>query len=135
MKNKKYVPLKLWIILILIILGSILAGIFLFDGLKKIVMFVGAGSLSFIMPLLFTYYFEVKEDRVIIRHGLSSFNKQYHSSFKTITILFEDINDIDIRNNGDAIIIILKDGSSIYFPIGGYFNRSEIINLFYQIKK
>ncbi len=82
-----------------------------------------------------SYFFEVKEDRILIRHGLSSFNRQYRSNFKTRTIMIKEINSIDIRDKGKTIIFGLKGEIEIYFQIGGYFNKNEIINLFYDVKK
>lgn len=135
MRNKKYRPVKLWIILISCIILFAFLGIFLLDGWEQIIMLIGVGLITIGMALTFTYYFEVKADRIIIRHGLSSFNKKYRSSFKTRIILINEINSIDLSDWEKAIVINLKDANSIYFPISGYFHHSEIVKLVYDIKK
>ena len=107
MRNKRYRPIKLWIILILFIVVFCLFGIFILDGWKKTVMLICAGLIAIGMILLFTYYFEVKDDMILIRQGISSFNKKYRSSFKTRTILINEINTLDLSEGGKAIIINL----------------------------
>ena len=135
MRNKKYRPIKLWIILIVFIAVFWIFGIFVLDGWKRIVMLIGVGLITISITLLFTYYFEVKDDMILIRHGLSSFNRKYRSSFKTRTILINEINNLDLSDSGKAIIINLKNGDSIQFMITGYFNHTEIVKLVYDIKK
>ena len=134
MRNKKYRPVKLWLILGLVLLITPLSWSSDY-ALRKYLSFFCFVGLLLVLILCFTYWFEVKEDRIIIRHGLSSFDKQYSSNFKTRTIMICDINSIDIRDSGKVIIISLKNGSSVCFPIGGYFHHSEIIRLFYEVKK
>ena len=121
--------------LIGIILLSGVSGILLFYGLKQILVICSSILIILFMPLLFSYYFMVTDDSIIIRHGLSSFQKKYRSSFKTRVIMIKDINGLDVENGGKAIMFNMKDGGSIYFSIGGYFNRGEIIRLVYDVKK
>ena len=135
MRNKRYRPVKLWIILISVIIIFAFFGIFLLDSWRQIVMLIGVGLITICMALTLTYYFEIKDDRIIIRHGLSSFNKKYRSSFKTRIILINEINSIDLSDWEKAIVINLKDANSICFPISGYFHHSEIVKLVYDIKK
>lgn len=135
MRNKKYRPVKLWIFIILFIIAFTLLNIFLLDGWRKVVMSIALGTLTIIMPFLFTYYFEIKDDRIIIKHGLSSFNKKYRSSFKTRIILIDEIKCLKLVDKRKVIVIILKNDISIYFPIGGYFHSSEIANLIYDVNK
>lgn len=134
MKNKKYRPFKLWIILIAAVLLGIIATV-AFNGWLKILVLVCTSALFLVLILCLTYWFEVKEDRIIIRHGISSYDKQYRSNFKTRTILFENIACIDLRNSGRDVVIGLKDGKAILFTISGYSHRNEIVKLVYEIKK
>ncbi|MBQ8164363.1 MAG: hypothetical protein IJZ94_00915 [Clostridia bacterium] len=135
MKNKKYRPVKIWIVLSAVILIGLPFGLFLLDGWKKIVMLLCVLFSFFYLIICLTYWFEVKEDRILIRQGLSSFDEQYRSDFKTRTIMIENIKDIDFRNSGNDIIFTLNDGNAIYFTIGGYCNRTEIVTLISEIKK
>lgn len=134
MRNKKYRPIKLWIILLLITLIVPLSLIFVEGWKKYVILMCGIVSILGLFMCL-SYFFEVKEDRILIRHGLSSFNRQYRLNFKTRIIMIKDINSIDIRDNGKTIIFGLKGEIEIYFQIGGYFNKNEIINLFCDVKK
>lgn len=127
--------MKIWLILGLVLLIAVPPSLFSSSELRKYISLFCFVVLFLGLILCFTYWFEVKEDRIIIRHGLSSFDKQYCSSFKTRTIMICDINSIDIRDSGKVIIISLKSDNSVCFPIGGYFHHSEIIRLFYEVKK
>ncbi|MCH5172522.1 MAG: hypothetical protein J1F31_06825 [Erysipelotrichales bacterium] len=102
MRNKKYRPVKLWLILISFVILFAFFGIFLLNGWRQIVMLISVGLIAISMALTFTYYFEIKDDRVIIRHGLSSFNKKYRSSFKTRIILINEINSLDLSDGGKS---------------------------------
>ncbi len=105
------------------------------DGWKKYLFFCCSVITLIGLIICLTYWFEVKEDKILIKHCLSSYNKQYRSSFKTRIIMINDINSIDVRDFDKTIIINLNNNNSICFQIGGYFNRSEIIQLFYEVKK
>ena len=134
MRNKKYRPIKLWVILILVILILVPASIFLMDGWKRHVVLSCGISVFVGLIVCLTYWFEVKEDCILIRHGLSSFNKQYRLSFKTRVIMIDDIKSIEVGKAGKSIIFYLKDTSAICFQIGGYYNRTEVIGLFNKVK-
>lgn len=134
MRNKIYRPIKLWLTLLVAIIFSIVL-ILILSGWKQIVSIIILSGLLIFMPVLLTYYFKITNDSIIIRHGLSSYSKKYRSSFKTRIILIDEINGLDVRDSGRAIVINLKNGNEIYFPIGGYFNRNEIVRLVYDVKK
>ena len=135
MRNKKYRPVKLWLLLGGLLLIGVPSFCFFEPGWEKWLGLFSCAGLFFGLIICFTYWFEVKEDRIIIRHGLSSFNKKYISSFKTRTIMICDIQSMDLWDFGKAIVICLKDGNDIYFPIGGYFHHAEIVRLVYEVKK
>ena len=135
MRYKKYRPFKAWLILVLSVSMFVFLALFLLDGWQKILILTVSGVLIAVMFFLFSYYFQVTEDRILLRHGVSSSNKQLQSYFQTKTILITEINTIDLIDSGQSIAISLKNGNSICFSIGGYFNRTEIIKLIYDIKK
>lgn len=135
MRNKKYRPVKLWLIL-----GGIILLIFpcvpFFPGWKKVVSIIGLIIIFFALVFAFTYCFEVTDRSIIIKHRVSSSNKKYRSPFikaKVIEIKIEDISNIGICN--DHIVITLKDYDEIFLSIGGYFHRSELVQLVQEIKK
>lgn len=131
---KKYRPIKLLLILIILITIGAVLGIFLLGGWKKIVMLVCTVIMLFAFALCATYYIQFQNDRILIMHGLSSFNKLYRSNFKTRCFLICDIADISINYSSSYVIIRLKDGNNILLSLGGYFNASEIIDQFKVIK-
>ena len=143
MRNKKYRPYKLWLILIGVLLIAFPVAIFMDEGRLRITMILCLAILVVFTPLCFTYKFEIKNDRVLIRHALSSFNKQYRSSFKTRTIFINEmrtiyIDDISINKfkvNDIRVRIVLTNGTEISFPISGYFNHREIRALIADVQK
>ena len=68
---KKYRPIKLWIILIILIAFGVLFGVFLMDGWKQVLMLICTGIMFIVFILCTTYYIQFQTDRIIIRHGLS----------------------------------------------------------------
>ena len=132
---KKYRPIKLLLILLALIAFGVLFGAFLMDGWKKVVMLICTLVILFAFVLCATYFIQFQDDKIIIRHGLSSFNKSYSSNFKTRRILICDIDDLLINSSTQSIIIRLKNGANILLNVNGYFNASEIINEFARIKK
>lgn len=131
---KKYRPTKLLLILLAVITLGILFGVLLVDDWKRIVIHICTFVMIFAFILCTTYFIQFQNDKVIIRHGLSSFNKSYRSNFKTRCFLICDIADISINYSSSYVIIRLKDGNNILLSLGGYFNASEIIDEFKTIK-
>ena len=110
MRNKKYRPIKLQIMLstILIVCFPFL---FLFDGWEKI-----AAPFVYVLILVgtivtFFYGFEVKDDRIIIRHGTTSSYKGFSTNFKRQIILIQDITNIEMEDDGKAIRIDFKNSN------------------------
>lgn len=136
---KKYRPIKLWIILLFLISFGVLFGVFLMDGWKRVLMLIYTGIMFIVFILCTTYYVQFQADRIIIRHGLSSFNKSYRSSMKTRHILFNNIKSILINHSNKYVIISLKDGNNILFSFTGYFKIEQIVSEFrkidYELKK
>lgn len=131
---KKYHPNKLLLILFILITIGALFGVLLVDGWKRIVILICTFVMIFAFVLCTTYFIQFQNDKVIIRHGLSSFNKSYRSNFKTRCFLICDIADISINYSSSYVIIELKDGNNILLSLGGYFNASEIIDEFKTVK-
>ena len=131
---KKYRPIKLWLILLLVtVFGGILGG-FLMDGWKQVLMLICTGVIFAAFILSTTYYVQFQKDRIVIRHGLSSFNKSYRSNFKTRHILFSDIIDLSINYSSKYVIISLKDGNNIMFNFNGYSGANQIIDELKNVK-
>ena len=135
MRNKKYRPIKAWIFLSTFFGIIFLSSLVIMDGWKKYAVLFCSFILLGALIISFTYWFEVKENQIVIRHALSSFNKQYRSSFKTRTIMINDISSIEIRDSGKTVIINLKNTNSLALNIGGHFNRSEIIQLMNEVNQ
>lgn len=131
---KKYHPNKLLLILFILITIGALFGVLLVDGWKRIVILICTFVMIFAFVLCTTYFIQFQNDKVIIRHGLSSFNKSYRSNFKTRCFLICDIADISINYSSSYVIIELKDGNNILLSLGGYFNASEIIDEFKTVQ-
>ena len=131
---KKYRPIKLWFILLMLISGGISFGIFLMDGWKQILMLICTSTMFITFLLTTTYYIEFQNDKIVIKHGLSSFNRTYRSNLKTRYILFSDINDLSINYSNKHVIISLKNGNNILFSLNGYFKPFEIADKFKDIK-
>ncbi len=105
-----------------------------FDGWKRVLMLICAGIIFAAFVLSTTYYVQFQNDRIVIRHGLSSFNKSYRSNFKTRHILFSDIIDLSINYSGKYVIISLKDGNDILFSFSGYSESNQIIDELKNVK-
>ena len=135
MRNKKYRPVKLWIIMFFFVVLFALIGFLLLKGWKKIAMLSVAGLLLVSTIVTLTFYIEAKKESLIIGHGLWSKDKRHRSSFTIKTIPIKDIAGLELIRKGRAIVINLKDGNHVIIPIGGYLNRLEIIRLVYDIKK
>ena len=131
---KKYRPIKLLLILLAIIVVGALFGVLWIDGWKRIVILICTFIITLTFLLCTTYFIQFQNDKVIIRHGLSSFNKSYRSNFKTRCFLICDIADISINYSNSYVIISLKDGNNILLSLGGYFNASKIIDEFKTIQ-
>ena len=130
---KKYRPIKLWVILLMLIIFGFLLGVFLMEGWKKILMLVCTSIIFLMFVLSITYYIQFQNDKIVIRHGLSSFNKSYRSNFKTRYILLRDINSISVNYPNKYVIINLKDGNNIMLSVNGYVKTSIIIDEFKKI--
>ncbi len=130
---KKYRPIKLWIILLVLIVFGVLFGGFLMDGWKRVLMLVCTGIMFIVFVLCTTYYIQFQSDRIVIRHGLSSFNKSYRSNMKTRYILFSHINNLTINHSSKYVIINLKDGNNIMLSFKGYLKVDQIVNEFSKI--
>ena len=130
---KRYRPIKLWIILLILIAFGVLIGGFLMDGWKRILMLVCTSIIFIVFILCTTYYIQFQTDRLVIRHGLSSSNKSYRSNMKTRYILFNDIKNLSINHSSKYVIINLKDGNNIMFSFNGYFNADQIVSEFRKI--
>lgn len=130
---KKYRPFKLWIILLSIIVVGALLGGFLMDGWKRVLILVCTSIMFIVFILCATYYIQFQTDRLVIRHGLSSFNKSYRSNIKTRYILFSDIKNILINESSKYVIINLKDENNIMLSLKGYFKIDQIVSEFRKI--
>ena len=130
---KKYRPIKLWIILLILITVGILFGGFLMDGWKRVLMLVCTVIMFIVFILCTTYYVQFQTDRLVIRHGLSSFNRSYRSNIKTRYILFSDIKNLSINQASKYVVINLKDGNNIMFSFNGYFKVNQIVSEFRKI--
>ena len=130
---KKYRPIKLLIILLAVILLGILLGGFLLNGWKRIVVIAGTSVIVGAFILGLTYFIQFRDDKVVIKHGLSSFNKSYHSNLKTRHILHADIYNISINYSNKYVIISLKNGANIMLTLNGYFSSYEIMKEFEKI--
>ena len=132
---KKYRPVKLCIILLILIIVGILFGGFLMEGWKQVLMLICTSIMFLVFILSTTYYIQFQKDRIVIRHGLSSFNKSYRSSLKTRHILFSDISNLSINYSNKYVIINLKDGNNIMLSFNGYLKTDQLIDEFNVIKK
>ena len=140
MINKKYRPVKIWGLLLLLWLLSL--GILCLPlGMPRSII-VGLCSAVLLLGLMLTltYYIEVKEDRLIVRYSTSSdYNRKYTSSFKTHTFLLNDIRNLDVFEDGKYkhIRIVLKTGDSVSVSAQGFMGRDyeEIKRLMFDIKK
>lgn len=130
---KKYRPIKLWIVLLILIFIGILLGGFLMDGWKRILMLVATSVMVAVFVLTTTYYIQFQHDKIVIKHGLSSFKKSYRSNLKTRYILFNDINSISINPSNKYVVISLKDGNNIMFSFNGYLKTSQLIDEFKNV--
>ncbi len=127
---KKYRPIKLWIILLVLIIVGIVLGAFLMDGWKQVLMLICTSVMIVVFVLTTTYYIQFQNDRIVIRHGLSSFGKSYRSNLKTRYILFNDIDNLSINHSSKYAIINLKDGNNIMFSFKGYLKTYQIVDEF-----
>ena len=130
---KKYRPIKLWIILLILIAVGVLLGGFLMEGWKRVLMLVCTGVILIVFLLCTTYYIQFQTDRLVIRHGLSSFNKAYRSNMKTRHILYSNIKNLSINHSKKYVIINLKDSNNIMFSFNGYFKVEQIVSEFKKI--
>ena len=130
---KKYRPIKLWIILSILIAVDVLLGGFLMEGWKRVLMLVCTGVILIVFLLCTTYYIQFQTDRLVIRHGLSSFNKAYRSNMKTRHILYSNIKNLSINHSNKYVIINLKDSNNIMFSFNGYFKVEQIVSEFKKI--
>ena len=130
---KKYRPIKLWIILLILITVGILFGGFLMDGWKRVLMLICTVIMFIVFLLCTTYYIQFQTDRLVIRHGLSSFNRSYRSSIKTRYILFSNIKNLLINHSSKYVVINLKDGNNIMVSFNGYFKVNQIVSEFRKI--
>jgi len=127
---KKYRPIKLWIILLVLIIVGIVLGAFLMDGWKQVLMLICTSVMIIVFVLSTTYYIQFQNDRIVIWHGLSSFGKSYRSNLKTRYILFDDIDNLSINHSNKYAIINLKDGNNIMFSFKGYLKTYQIVDEF-----
>lgn len=132
---KKYRPIKLWIILLVLIIVGIVLGAFLMDGWKQVLMLICTSVMIVVFVLSTTYYIQFQNDRIVIRHGLSSFGKSYRSNFKTRYILFNDIDNLSINHSSKYAIINLKDGNNIMLSFNGYLKTYQIVDEFKIVNK
>ena len=140
MINKKYRPVKICGLLLLLWILS-LGMLCLPLGIpRSIVVGLCSAILLLGLMLMFTYYIEVKEDRLIVRYSTTSdYNRKYTSALKTHTFLFDDIRNLDVFEDRKYkhIQITLKTGDSVSFSAQGFMGRDyeEIKHLMFDIKK
>ena len=65
---KKYRPIKLWIILLILIAVGVLLGGFLMEGWKRVLMLVCTGVILIVFLLCTTYYIQFQTERLVISH-------------------------------------------------------------------
>ena len=104
------------------------------DGWKRILMLVCTGIMFIVFISCTTYYIQFQTDKIVIKHGLSSFNKSYRSNMKTRYILFSNIKNLSINHSGKYVVINLKDGNNIMFYFNGYFAVDQIASEFRKIE-
>ncbi len=132
MRNKKYRSWKGILIVIGLGIIEIVLGIILFSGFKRICCII-FGSITISSAILFfIQYFEIQNDRIIVR-GANSLVKNYDSSFRKFVFMFDEIKDICVEQR-KIVWITLKDDTSISIPIQGRLRRNEIIGLIYEVR-
>ena len=131
---KKYRPKKIWVVLSVLFIIFFIAE-FVIDSWQRYAAMIGCIAALVGLFITLKYWFEITEDKIVIRQWVQSSNKAYESHFKIKTIMIADINNLDVCNKGTVIAINLKNGDEIYFSISGYYNRSSIIAQVYEVKK
>ena len=131
---KKHRPIKLLIILLVLIFIGVLFGCFLMDGWKRIVMLTCTSVMVFAFILSTTYFVQFQSDKIVVRHGVSSFSKSYRSNFKTRHISHDDIHDISLDYFNKCVVINMKDGNNVLLSLNGYFHASRIIDEFKKVR-
>ena len=134
MRNKKYRPWKLTVILCAIVIGFALEVLLLPLETWERILLIACLTITVIISIPCSLlYIEVQSDRIVTRLGVGSLNKAYQSSFKKRVFMFDDM--IDICVEGRKILrICLKDGSNVGISIDGFFKKNEIIGLIYEVR-
>lgn len=131
---KTYRPIKLWLILLTVVTIGILFGLLLLKEWKQVLVLVCTAFAFLAFILCTTYYIQFQDDKIVIKHGVSSFKKSNRSNFKARVILISDINDLLINYSNKYVTIGLKGGNNIMVAFGGYFNASDILDEFRNVK-
>ncbi|MBR2302187.1 MAG: hypothetical protein IKA42_00110 [Clostridia bacterium] len=137
MKNKKYRPLGLFL-LMFIVYGSVCA---LYPLASKnhsesfmLYIWIPISIIGIIFTIICAlYHIEVKDKEIIIFYYTFSFNKAGRTTLKKHIIKIEDIWCIEILK--DKIAITLKVGYFIEFNLHPFFKKEEIKNLFSQVRQ
>ena len=127
---KKFRPIKLWIMLLGVSIVGITFGVFFMDGWKRFIVLICSGIIFLFFIFTLSCFIQVKDDQIIIRHGLSSFNNSYQFNFKTRHILYIDIHNISINYTNKYVIITLNDGNNIMLSLRGYYSAYKILSQF-----
>ncbi|MBQ9716081.1 MAG: hypothetical protein IJV77_06710 [Clostridia bacterium] len=137
MKNKKYRPLGLFFIT-LVVCGTFCAFYPLASKVRSesfmLYIWIPLSIIGIIFTIISTlYYIEVKEKEIIIFYHTFSFNKAGRTTFKKHIIKTQDIWCIEILK--DKIAITLKVGYFIEFYLHHFLKKEEIKNLFSQVRQ
>lgn len=133
MRNKKY---RCWKIILMFVIFAILDFILitlLKERSEKILVLVCGIILVAGIIMFFPLTLEVKDDRIITRIGIESLHKEYRGSFKKHVFMIDELRDIYVEKN-KTVHMTFKGGKSATFSIMGFFNKSEIINLIYEVQ-
>ncbi len=115
------------------IIAIIMSCLTIFQKVERIFCLI-SGILVFCAWLIVApFYFEIKENKIVVFQGIMSSNKELRSSYKRKEYLFEEMNDIYV-NNKEHIFIRLKDGNVIRFSIMGCLRKNEILDVIQKIR-
>ncbi len=121
MNNKKYRPLKIVLIMLIVTLIPVAEYIaFDFELGKRIFLIVGASFFALLTLYFVTNYIQFEENEVFVKHGLSSFKKVNGKRYTTKHLLHSDIENIVTNYPNKYVIVSLKNGVNLPISLVGY---------------